>query len=320
MRHIPVILVLPVLLAAGSCGGGSGNTTISTRIGNTVPTQLSSFSSLGPGEAFRADGIGRVAEYETNAAGAATVGPSELVDVTMLGLLDAFGFLGALEIETEQVFGSTPTGAAFDVINGDTVVDGFGVYGLVAGDQIVLATAAEDQAAIVADPFEKNLEFQTFGAWANGIGPDGMNSEGVVGAASVGVPTLAANLPTSDANYDGTSTGFFVSPAGVVWLAFADFDAMFDFDTGMLDVATSGTTLVDPLTGAQAAMGTLDFSGQGSATQPFAIAIATDSLANDLAGTLNGQFYGPNGEELGGPFDMTGTDGRYMGAVGAAQP
>lgn len=319
MRHFPMILALPVLLAAGSCGGGSGGTSISTRIGNAAPTPLSSFGDLRPGDAFRADGIGRVAEYETGGTGAAVVGPSQQVDVTARGLLDAVGFLAALEIETEEVFGATPTGAAFDVIDGDTVADGVGVYGPVAGDQIVAATADEDQAAIVADPFEKSFEFQTFGVWANGLGPGGMNSQGVLGAASVGVPTPAANLP-ANAIYDGSSTGVYVTPAGVVSLAFADFDATLNLGAGTLDVAASGTTLVDPLTGVPTAMPTLDFSGQGVPSQPFAIPIETDSPANDLAGTLNGQFYGMNGEELGGPFDMTGTDGRYMGAVGAAQP
>ena len=99
---------------------------------------------------------------------------------------------------------------------------------------------------------------------------------------------------------------------GLFWL-FAylawSFKQIFIFSTGT--VVLNVNSLVPGTNGA------LNYAGVGvvALDGSFTTAIA----ATDLAGTLDGKLYGPSAEELGGTFDMSGLNGRYIGAVGAAQ-
>ncbi len=141
---------------------------------------------------------------------------------------------------------------------------------------------------------------------------------GNIAAMTAGAATPDSGVPVGGlALYSGSSTGIYVDPADDVFLAFADFSAAVSFDTLTINVASTSTQVLDVNSGVPSANSDLNYVGVGAVALDgsFVTAIA----ATDLAGTLDGKLYGPSAEELGGTFDMSGLNGRYIGAVGAAQ-
>ena len=301
---------LAVVIASGAgCDGSS----------NGGPDAFSTWSDVDPSSTVRIEGSGRVAQYDTDGSGDVSAGTPEEVDVDVDWGVDALGDLDALAVETDPAdpfgggFGPVATGVAFDTAAGDTIVNGSAAAG--ASGFLIATTASGDEFAAFADPAVQGFEHQTFGIWANGINA----GTGVFGAASVGSVTAASDIPTSGvATYNGSATGAYVDATGTDFFTFADFSAQADFGiANSLIVATSNTTAVNVTTGAISGMPSLNFAGAGGANQPFSINIT--NAGPTLAGTLDGQFYGPNAEELGGTFLMTGSAGQYMGSVGAVQ-
>jgi hypothetical protein len=202
---------------------------------------------------------------------------------------------------------------SFDTADGDTIIPG-ALLDPVATGYYVAATAGEDELAVISDHNLMGFEYQSYGVWLNGIDV-GM---GIVAAMTAGAATPASGVPVAGlALYNGSSTGFYVDPAGEPFLAFADFDASVDFGTLAMSVSSTNTQVLNANTLVTSANGALDYAGVGAVALDgsFVTAIA----ATDLAGTLDGKLYGPFAEELGGTFDMSGLNGRYIGAVGAAQ-
>lgn len=293
-------------LVAGCSGGGGGGF-----------LEFLGFSQLAASESYKMAGQAVVADFQVDqATGAVSVDPSEQEGVNVNFDLDAGGVVTRAAIERVPPPGSRkPDPVEFDTNKGDTIADGATVDPALA-DFAFAETASGDEIALVGDPVAKGFEYQTFGIWATGLNA-GM---GVFGAASVGAPTVSDrnSLPAMGiASYDGMSSGVYVDPTGEAFLAVADFDATVDFSTLMMSVDTLGTTVIPLDGGISAPMASLDFSGNGMAAADGSFSTAIN--ATDLAGSLNGQFYGPNAEEVGGAFDMTGAAGRYVGAVGAAQ-
>jgi hypothetical protein len=209
----------------------------------------------------------------------------------------------------------------FDFGNGDILADGDTVDPI-AADYGVAITAAGDQVALVADPAAMGFEYQTFGIWASGLD----TGTGRAGAGSFGRATPVSSLPASgEATYAGQATGFFVDPEGMSFATFADFEAGFDFGNKTIFASTSGTTAIDTVTGVSSPMASLNFAGGGTVSVggPFGPPVdgtfTADIAATDLSGSLNGRLFGPNGEEIGGVFNMSGLAGQYIGSVGAAQ-
>ncbi|MHA1944379.1 MAG: transferrin-binding protein-like solute binding protein [Candidatus Thorarchaeota archaeon] len=141
---------------------------------------------------------------------------------------------------------------------------------------------------------------------------------GKIAAMSAGAATPALGVPVGGvAVYAGSSTGLYVDPAGDTFLAFADFGASVDFGTLAISVSSTKTQVLDLNSGVSSANFALNYAGAGAVAPDgsFVTAIA----ATDLDGTLDGKLYGPSAQELGGTFAMSGLNGRYIGAVGAAQ-
>lgn len=310
MRHFLFPVLAAALVSSAGCDGSS----------NGGSNAFTTWSNVGPSSTVRIEGIGRVAEYDSDATGAVSTGTPEEVAVNVDWGVDAVGDLDALSVETDPAdpfgggFAAMPTSVAFDVGAGDSIIDGAG-FTPAASDFLVAATSSGDEFAAFADPGAQGFEHQTFGMWANGINA----GTGVFGAGSVGSVTPASGIPASGvATYVGSATGAYVDATGTDFFTFADFDAQADFGlANTLTVATSNTTAVNVTTSAVSSMPSLNFSGAGGASQPFSIAIS--NVGPTLAGTLDGQFYGPNAEELGGTFLMTGSAGDYIGSVGAVR-
>lgn len=310
MRQFLYPFLAAALVSSAGCDGSS----------NGGPDAFTTWSALSPSSTVRIEGIGRVVQYDSDSSGDVSTGTPEDVDVNVDWGVDAAGNLNALSVETDPAdpfgggFASVSTSVEFDVGAGDTIIDGLG-FTPAASDFLVAVTSGGDQFAAFADPAAQGFEHQTFGMWANGLNA----GTGVFGAASVGSVTPGSGVPTSGtATYNGSATGAYVDATGTDFFTFADFSASADFGlANSLIVATTNTTAVNVTTSAASSMPSLNFAGVGGANQPFSINIV--NTGPTLAGTLDGQFYGPNAEELGGTFLMTGSAGQYMGSVGAVR-
>ena len=92
---------------------------------------------------------------------------------------------------------------------------------------------------------------------------------------------------------------------------------MLTFLTRELNLTTTGTEKIDIETGIESAEPTLDMAGiltYAAGTNSFTGNVVTTGLT----GTSTGRFYGPNAEELGGVFGLSGAGlESYSGGYGA---
>ena len=84
-----------------------------------------------------------------------------------------------------------------------------------------------------------------------------------------------------------------------------------------MSVNSANTQVLNTNSGLTSANTDLNYVGSGAVALDGSFVTAI--TATDLAGSLDGKFYGPSAEELGGTFDMIGLNGHHIGAVGADQ-
>jgi hypothetical protein len=178
-------------------------------------------------------------------------------------------------------------------------------------------TSAASSIAIVANPYIAGWDYQSFGVWnTQAPGGDG----GTIGAHSFGAATPASAVPLSGAaNFVGKLGGLYISPAGEGSTGAADVTVNADFSTRSLSFASSNTVTMRNLATAMPApnlnlSGTLNYA---SGSNTFSGTLT--SAGGTMSGTSNGQFYGPNAEELGGVFVVKSptTVETFTGAYGA---
>jgi len=310
-RSIWATLVLSaavMALSGGGCSSGGG--------GRGVPTGFTSFSAVVAGKDTVMEAETRVTDYTANTTtGQVTsIGATEMKSGTFTFALGSDFTKAILAIRPFPIAAPVIT-HSFDTADGDTIIPG-ALLDPVATGYYVAATAGEDELAVISDHNLMGFEYQSYGVWLNGIDV-GM---GIVAAMTAGAATPVLGVPVAGlAVYNGSSTGFYVDPAGESFLAFADFSAAVDFVTpAIINVVSKGTQVLNVNSLVTSANGALDYTGAGAVALDGSF--ATVITATDLAGTLDGKFYGPSAEELGGTFAMSGQNGsRYIGAVGAAQ-
>lgn len=163
------------------------------------------------------------------------------------------------------------------------------------------------------DPRSDEFDHQTFGVWQT----NAISGSGRVGAGVFGTPTLLDGVPDGGslrATFEGASTGW-VEEGGVLGIAIGDLEAQTDFDT--MDFVISGTQVVF-FNGSSVPDARLDVSGELSVSRGgFTGPIAGTSSA--IQGSVEGQFYGPTANEMGGTFAASDSSITYFGSFGAAR-
>lgn len=257
-----------------------------------------------------------VADYTANLVNETiSIQASEARDATYQFAFDNNGDFTNARLSFTTVPGfSTPADISFNTSQGDVFVDG-GLLDPIASDYIAAAGVNFDTLAFISDHSAMAFEYQSFGFWLTGLD----TGVGVISSMTAGAPTLIAGIPNNNiATYNGASTGLYVDADGIPFLAFADFTA--DVNFGTLDVtgiAATNTQVMNANSGAVGANTDLNYTGSG--TLAVDGTFSATIVATDLAGDMNGLLYGPAAEELGAVFDMSGLNGRFIGAVGAAQ-
>lgn len=294
MKYVFIGTAALSLLAA--CGDGSSNS--AADLAST--TDFTSFSDLETVEdgTYRMNGMAVSTRYQTDGTGAVTLVGLPFTDTGITAdLTYKGGLLTAATLWTRDgtIYFATENGDTFDF----TTVRGG-----------ILATSADgDRLLVAADPAQQTYEYQTFGTWQTGLN----RSSRVAGAGSAGSRTAASQMPdTGTASYYGDSLGQVITDGKVsVTTSYIAVDT--DFDT--VEVYSSDTVTADPVTGAITGdRSDLDFYTAGSVS---GTGFGADIDTGVLTGSVNGQFYGDNAQEVGGTFSGSTADSTYFGAFGA---
>jgi hypothetical protein len=175
--------------------------------------------------------------------------------------------------------------------------------------------ANAESLAVAIDPAYFDWNYQSFGVWLKDVSTSSFQA----GAMSAGAITPASSLPTglTDARFQGHAAGFYYDGAGNRYATDAKMNALTDFKNRNIQFSTSGTLLTDMSTNARTTNTNLDLSGNwsyASGTSQFSGDVRTSDGA--LTGTGSGRFYGPNAEEIGGVYGLSGGGARMLGGFG----
>lgn len=295
-RSFSAMAMAAGLAACSGGGGGSGNT----------PQAFTGFSNLPTNGTTQIEGQAITANATVDVSGNFSIGTPSAAAPSTAFVTTSGGNIVGLRINANQ---STPT-SSIDIGSGSGDTVG------IAGNVAIFESGDGTQVAIVADPATSGFEYQTLGVWARV--PSSFTA--TVGAGSYGASTPSSGMPSSGTNatYNGGSLGY-AEVSGSTYVTSSNVRVTTDFNTVLMEStntdgalvqdATSSTPTVTPLP-------QLDFAGTGAVT---GTGFSAPVAGVGVAGTANGQFYGPAAEEVGGTFSGTGAGVNYFGAFGATQ-
>jgi hypothetical protein len=288
------VAAFPMILmtALSACVGGGGGSGERGSVVREVP--FTSFSAVGPNETVVMSGVSQTGSGTDSAF---NLDPVNETGSTAKLTYDANRNLSGIGISTPRSsvsFGAGETGCTT-------------TGGCAAGN-------ATSQAALV-DPAFFGWNYQSFGVWMNHISSTSFQA----GALSAGAVTPASALPTglTDASFTGHASGFYFDAAGNRFATDAQMSAVTDFKNRNIQFSTTGTLLTDTSTFARTDRPTLDLTGNWSyapGTSQFSGAVDTQDGA--LTGNASGRFYGPNAQEIGGVYGLTGGGASMLGGFG----
>jgi hypothetical protein len=160
--------------------------------------------------------------------------------------------------------------------------------------------------------------FQFFGYWVTASG-----LANVIGNISAGRSTPTSSIPVSGAllTYNGTSGGIYISPAGALQEHGAALTVTFNPSGPTINFSTTGTSVRAWNSAGVSSPANLDINGQvtySTGTGRFSGTVTIGpSGAPDMTGTMNGAFYGPNVDEIGGTFQLTSSFGAIESISGS---
>lgn len=306
-------LVIPAMLigSLAACSGASSNGGFSS-----TATAFTSFSDVNPGDTIKATGKA----YKVSVTRDAGTGAVTSVNVTPTEQTATLTF--TTDPSTNEVTSATISTAGLTVTgdNSSAFVGATGPNNL----QIVEATDGSIL-LIQADPTTSGFNYQSYILWASGLETGSTAATGAVG--TFGAVTPLSGMPTVNATYTGTSTGILANPTtGDSGALTSNVNVAITNSFNDVTLTSAGTVGIDTSTGAPIPSSTFDASGfdfvaTGTVSGTGFNATVSSSTNLDTGGTVNGQFYGPNGEEVGGTFSTTGTAGgwTYVGAFGAVK-
>lgn len=293
------LAIFSATFALVGCGGGGGGT-------SATLASFSSWSSVQRPSAISVDGISQSGTYTWNS------GTDRITS-----RVDGISQTGATYTSTYDVNGNatnvslTPAGGS-DVSWSRTSGDTFG--SLILNSNIdAVVSADRTRIGLAANPYDYNWDYQTFGIWTTGAG----TGSGTFGAMSIGAQTPGSGIPTSGtATYSGYTGGRYVNAAGEYWFTSSAMTAAANFGTRSINFATTGTQVTADLVNVS---NNTNLNISGTLTYAPGANQITGSVATTggLTGSVNGRFYGPSAQEIGGTFSVTGAglEG-YAGAFG----
>ena len=285
------ILVLPTILVACAGGGSSSSSTSSsattspfTNWSTTVVGTPVSFSG-GPSSTLALDGT----SVQGAADGAATLTLNSSNNFSAISASNSSGSV------------------SFSTANGDTLQSGFD------GNSTVALNKSQTTVGAFANPSAYGFEYQTFGAW----GAYG-NATSPAYAVSVGNPSPASAIPAvGSLTFTGGSTGYYVDPSKFGYVTNAAMVAVVTFDNRTVAFTTTNTSIAGGPGAPQISAPSLNMTGNLSYAAGSNAMTGTATTANGMSGNMNGKFYGPALNEVGGTYAVTGSGiGSMVGGFG----
>jgi len=304
---------------SGGGGGGSGSGGLTTKI-------YTDWSSVDPPENVAATGISQDTLYDVDAdAPFDSKGISTSSTATIRYRADE-------TIERIDILVPDVISLSWNEATGDFIVDNVGVE----DPWVIAADSAKTELGVLFNPREMlspKWEYQTFGAWATGQGVSG-----AIGGISVGTSTPDDRIRESffddlkllgdPVTFTGHSAGIYIDSKGTAYYTKSDLSMDVEFFNNRLLLNTENTyktDLADPIDGVPVLDNDLNMVGELfyiDGINAFTGVVSANGDAAGMSGTSTGRFYGPEVQELGGVFSLSGKSSPeyYSGAYGAARP
>lgn len=176
--------------------------------------------------------------------------------------------------------------------------------------------------ANVVNPFTAGWDYQTFSNWYQ------FTSTPTGGTISVGLETTEASIPTAGtATYSGLVHGVAIqngtsdgdgSIPGNNGLVLSDMIVNVDFASRSIDFKTTNSRILSA-SGNDTQNSTYDLSGTLEYDPDTHTITGTVSSAGGLDGNVDGRFYGPSAQEIGGTFFLGSGTTVFAGGFGGKQ-
>lgn len=293
MRKPFLLLVVSIATLSSACGGGGA-------------AGGASGGGGGPGIVRPFAAFSEVRAGDTVEAGA--VSQSAVITVESSGALSSF--------ETNPVDDSSRLRLSYGAAVDPVTIDGRTAHSAIAWtgpeeiacDNIACDTANAAGRGMIVNGEGMGWNYQSFGYWVADQGA----IRSVVDAVSFGRLTEPGGIPASGtATYSGVTSGLYVDAGGWPSDYAASLTAEADFGPARSISFSTRRSLILPL-GAEdlIAAPELDFAGAlaiAPGANRFSGTVNTLQPAVRLSGSVEGRFYGPAAEEIGGVFTLTGS-------------
>lgn len=321
------LLSLSLAACAGGGGGGSTATPPVASLPNNAatPTYALVDSSVSGYSASAQAGYGSNATPAAEATSNATPHLLDAPDDTKYRLLQStaqFSPNGAKANNSADAVGSSIT-LVSTPDNGNTVVSVGGVdnYPLALTGGSTASGHVELDGTAGTNKSSADINFLNWTAYGNWAVTDAAETSGTVGYFSAGYETPVASLPTTGTgHYTGAMTGTAFNSTGTYSLA-GNTDILVDWSSSAVTGSLTGVTATNGAAsqawndiGFTGSMSGSGFAGTASVTT---LPGGTASLGAAATGSVAGQFYGPNAEEVGGVWNASDGTTSAIGSFGA---
>ena len=300
------IAILLIVLSISACGGGSSSSSTSA---TTTDTTTPSTPTTPTVTAFTTWSAVVVNDPTILSSGvSATIGTDGVASLATTNASGTFTINSAGGFSEIAMNAGTTNSVSFKTASGDTIQNAYNNTTAVALNQ------AQTLVSIDAIPSAYSFQYQIYGAWGS-YGSSSLASNAV----SLGSPSTGAGIPTTgSATVSCSSSGYFVDLAKNAFLTNATMTAVINYAAGTITFNTSNSGILGGPLGSPLSNNNLNLSG-GSITYTVGTNVLTGSVnsANGMTGPVNGLFYGPNANELGGTYAITNTlVGTMVGGFG----
>ena len=301
------IAILLIIFSITACGGGSSSSTPATT--TTTDTTTPTTPTTPTVTAFTTWSAVVVNDPTKLSSGvSATIGTDGVASLATTNASGTFTINSAGGFSEIAMNAGTTNSVSFKTASGDTIQNAYNNTTAVALNQ------AQTLVSIDAIPSAYSFQYQIYGAWGS-YGSSSLASNAV----SLGSPSTGAGIPTTGTTtVSCSSSGYFVDLAKNAFLTNATMSATINFAAGTITFSTANTGILGGPLGSPISNNNLDLSG-GSITYTVGTNVLTGSVfsANNMVGPVNGLFYGPNANELGGTYAITNTlVGTMVGGFG----
>jgi len=293
------IIVISVIFLSACGGGGTSNSSSSSSTSNPSTSTIAAFTSWSVTTA--------------DVPVSMTSGSSSTIDLDgNISQSDSGGTATFMHDTANNFILINPTAslgnsAIFSTALGDTLQSSF------SSTNTTTLNKTQATIGLFANPFTYSFDYQTYGTW----GPYG-NATGSSYALSDGSASPSSVIPAKGSlNYTGGTTGYYVDTNKFSYITNANMLVTATFDNRTLNLIISSTVIQGAPNGKINNNADLQLTGVLSYVTGTNNFIGTVTTASGMTGNVNGKFYGPGLNEIGGTYALYGAGiGTLVGSFG----